>query len=398
MTTYIAFCPLGIIATNEKGNTLSFVSFPNNAKKRADEIENCLKKTVSDSEKKIISQLKDKNDVIFEIKKEGHTHEFPNPAGDYLRTNIQEIARNNQLAKTKTEINQIYHDTITELTVRKMRVSIGKDKLLMQAINTTDELTKQINTMTMRVREWYGYYFPEIIERINDNEKLASYISETLYRTDIKGIDVEESMGANLAKEDLEEIQKYAKKIIALAEEKKELEKYIEKKSAQIAPNSTEIIGAPLVARLIAHAGTLQKLAGFPSSTIQIIGAEKALFRYLKGSGTSPKHGLIFQSTFIQRAPRQSRGKMARTLASKVSIAAKMDYYKSSDKVGAKYKQELEELLKKEIAKKPQHQQQGKPSFQHKNKEFNKNKQGFNKNNSNKNKKFGNKKFSQKRR
>ncbi|MCK4550448.1 MAG: hypothetical protein KAT91_00690 [Candidatus Aenigmarchaeota archaeon] len=381
MTIYIAASPIGIIAVNEQRNPISFISFKNDAKKRADELESCGKKAISDSEKKLLSQIKAKDKIIFETKKEGYEHEFPNHAGDYIRLNMLDLARKNSILKEKSELLSIIHETNTELTVRKMRNSVGEDKLLLQAINTTDELAKQVNTMSMRLREWYGYYFPELVELTGSNENLAKYVSETLFRTDVKGIIVDESMGVNLKNEDLEEIKKYAKKIIILIDEKKELEKYIERKATQVAPNMTGIVGGLLVSRLIAHAGTLEKLAGFPSSTIQILGAEKALFRYLKGAGTSPKHGLIFQSSFIQRAPNQSRGKIARTLASKLSLAAKMDFYKHKGDLGKKYKNDIEEILKKEMAKKGK----GKP--------FSQNKKQFNKN-----KKFGKKRFSQKRR
>ena len=288
-----------------------------------------------------------------------------------------DIARKNSIIKEKSELLSIIHETSTELTVRKMRNSVGEDKLLLQAINTTDELAKQVNTMAMRLREWYGYYFPELVELTGNNENLAKYVSETLYRTDIKGIIVDESMGVNLKNEDLEEIKKYAKKIIILVDEKKELEKYIERKASIVAPNMTDIVGGLLVSRLIAHAGTLEKLAGFPSSTIQILGAEKALFRFLKGAGTSPKHGLIFQSSFIQRAPNQSRGKIARTLASKLSLAAKMDFYKNNSGLGKKYKNDIEEILKKEMTKK----REGKPFSQNKNRKFDKSKKPFGKKN-----------------
>ncbi len=377
MTIYIASSPIGAIAVNEQRTPISFISFKNDAKKRADELEDCKKKAISDSEKKLLSQLKEKGKIILETKKEGHEHEFPNPAGDYLRGNMLDIARKNSIIKEKSELLSIIHETSTELTVRKMRNSVGEDKLLLQAINTTDELAKQVNTMAMRLREWYGYYFPELVELTGNNENLAKYVSETLYRTDIKGIIVDESMGVNLKNEDLEEIKKYAKKIIILVDEKKELEKYIERKASIVAPNMTDIVGGLLVSRLIAHAGTLEKLAGFPSSTIQILGAEKALFRFLKGAGTSPKHGLIFQSSFIQRAPNQSRGKIARTLASKLSLAAKMDFYKNNSGLGKKYKNDIEEILKKEMTKK----REGKPFSQNKNRKFDKSKKPFGKKN-----------------
>ena len=208
MIIYIASSPIGAIAVNEQRNPISFVSFKNDAKKRADELEDSEKKAISDSEKKLLNQIKTKEKIIFETKKEGYEHEFPNPAGDYLRGNMFDIARKENILKDKNELLNIIHETSTELTVRKMRNSVGEDKLILQAINTTDELAKQVNTMAMRLREWYGYYFPELVELTSNNENLAKYVSETLFRTDVKGIVVDESMGVNLKNEDLEEIKK----------------------------------------------------------------------------------------------------------------------------------------------------------------------------------------------
>ncbi|RLI96655.1 MAG: hypothetical protein DRO96_02585 [Candidatus Aenigmatarchaeota archaeon] len=352
MTIYIAHSFIGVLAANESKKPIGFVHFKNSAEKRATAFEACEKRTVSDCEKDLISKINTKEEIVFETKKDTYIHEFPNPAGEYMRANLLELAKKHNIARTKQELNNLVHATAIELTVREMRTAIGEDKLVLQVINTTDELSKQINAMSMRLREWYGYYFPELVEKLKSNEQLAQYVSETLYRTSVKGIEPEDSMGANIKKEDLEEIRKYAKNIEVLLKEKQELEKYVEKKSREVAPNMTEIVGGMLVARYIAHAGSLKRLACFPSSTIQILGAEKALFRYLKGSGTSPKHGILFQSSFIQRAPKQSRGKIARTLASKLSLAAKMDYYKHVGDVGKKYRQDIETTLKKEMAKK----------------------------------------------
>jgi nucleolar protein 56 len=152
------------------------------------------------------------------------------------------------------------------------------------------------------------------------------------------------SMGLDLSEEDGEMLKLYAEEIKNLYKLKEKTEKYIEVVMKEVAPNFSELAGPLLAARLISLVGGLDKLAKKPSSTIQLLGSEKALFRYLSGKGRSPKHGILFQSPYIQKAPMSKRGKIARILSSKLNIAVKMDYYGTEDR-SKKLKEELEVLL-----------------------------------------------------
>jgi nucleolar protein 56 len=158
-------------------------------------------------------------------------------------------------------------------------------------------------------------------------------------------------MGADLDEEDVKAIQEFASRIIDLYQLRKNIEKYIDNVLKEIAPNMREIAGPILTAKLIAKAGGLDKLARMPSSTIQLIGAEKALFRHLHGRGNSPRFGYIFMHSLIQNAPERLKGRIARVLSSKLSIAVKMDYYSKEYKAD-KLKDELKERVKEILSSK----------------------------------------------
>ena len=127
--------------------------------------------------------------------------------------------------------------------------------------------------------------------------------------------------------------------------EMKKLEKQIESDMNRIAPNTSKIVGPLIGARLIALSGGIERFATMPASTVQLLGAEKALFRYKKEGGKPPKHGVIFQHPLINKAPRKDRGKIARILATKISIAAKADVFTKKD-ISDILKNDLERRIK----------------------------------------------------
>merc|ERR1719450_1296072 len=155
-------------------------------------------------------------------------------------------------------------------------------------------------------------------------------------------------MGMDIAPLDLMNIEKFANRVIALAEYRKELSKYLTDKMGNVAPNLAALIGETVGARLISHAGSLTNLAKCPASTVQILGAEKALFRALKTKGNTPKYGLIFHSSFIARAGAKNKGRISRYLANKCSIASRIDCFSetSTKLFGEKLKEQVEDRLK----------------------------------------------------
>jgi nucleolar protein 56 len=156
------------------------------------------------------------------------------------------------------------------------------------------------------------------------------------------------SMGMDIADMDLMNIKLFSARVISLAEYRKRLLEYLKKKMHSIAPNLATLIGDIVGARLISHAGSLTNLAKYPASTVQILGAEKALFRALKTRGNTPKYGLIFHSTFIGRAESKNKGRISRFLANKCSMASRIDCFSetSTDIFGQKLKEQVEERLK----------------------------------------------------
>lgn len=326
MTIYVSFSPIGVFASDENGRERAFVSFPKEPELAARAMQDCMQSKLSREESEIVSKLKEK-DVIFEIKKEGHTHEFPNPAGEALRKNMILIVEKQRLFKNRMEFHSFIHAVNFEISKGSMQKEPVNDKLIIHAVNALDEIERTTNTLAMRLREWYGQYFPEAGYKLSDNKAFSEYISTTLYRSEVRGAEPHESLGSDISKEDLEEIRVFAKKILEDFKAREELEKYIEIKSKKVCPNTHAILGGMMAARLLAHAGSLERLAKFPASTIQILGAERAFFRFKHGTGSSPKHGVIFNTRYLQSAPRDKKGKVARILAGKLSIALKLDFY-----------------------------------------------------------------------
>ncbi len=346
---YITTSPLGLFATDDKKNEIAHIYFSKDPKTAKKQYQDTLKPELSNEETQLVTNLKTK-DITFEIKKHEYPHQFPNPAGEYARASLFNLASKNKF--TPSDFSTFLYSFNFELTKDTMQSQSVNDKLIIQAVSAIDDLDKTINVMCMRLREWYSLYFPEASEKLKDNERFAKYVSDTLYRTELNNIDIEETIGTDLKSEDLEQHKQFANSIHTLFTERKNLEKYIEKKCKEVIPNMTAIIGAEQASRILAHAGSTVKLAKFPSSTIQILGAEKALFRYLHNVGTSPKHGIIFNTAYIQRSPKDARGKIARILASKLSLASKIDHYKG-DYIGDKLKEDMDKALNHALSAKP---------------------------------------------
>ncbi|KAL5998202.1 snoRNP complex protein nop56 [Asimina triloba] len=250
----------------------------------------------------------------------------------------------------------------------KVKFNVNRvDNMVIQAIFLLDTLDKDINSFSMRVREWYSWHFPELVKIVNDNylyARAAKFVEDKSQLTDdkIPGLaDIlgdedkakeiveaaKSSMGQDLSPIDLINVQQFAQRVMDLAEYRKKLYEYLVTKMNDIAPNLASLIGEVVGARLISHAGSLTNLAKCPASTLQILGAEKALFRALKTRGNTPKYGLIFHSSFIGRASARNKGRLARYLANKCSIASRIDCFSESNTTiyGEKLREQVEERL-----------------------------------------------------
>lgn len=228
------------------------------------------------------------------------------------------------------------------LARHKLKFSPDKiDTMIVQAIALLDDLDKELNTYAMRVKEWYGWHFPEMAKIVNDNIAYAKVVLKMGMRTDWEKADLAEilpeeienavknaadrSMGTEISAEDLENIQALAEQVVSFAEYRQQLASYLSARMTAIAPNLTALVGELVGARLIAHAGSLMNLSKSPASTIQILGAEKALFRALKTKHDTPKYGLIYHASLVGQATGKNKGKMARVLAAKASLGLRVD-------------------------------------------------------------------------
>ena len=233
-------------------------------------------------------------------------------------------------------------DFALELSSSKVaQVSEMPDLHIIQAINTLDDIDKVANALFGRLREWYGLHFPEL-ENLVDS--MAGYckvalvgrrdaLNQTVFvdlgfpdsKADMLNLVARTSRGGQISDENLRIVQSLAQQVLDLYDSRGTLEEHVELQMKMSAPNLSAIAGTGVGARLLAKAGSLKRLATMAASTIQVLGAEKALFRSIKTGSQPPKHGIIFQHAMVHRAPRWQRGKMARAVASKTAIASRMD-------------------------------------------------------------------------
>jgi len=242
-----------------------------------------------------------------------------------------------------------FHNKNIEFTKNSIKESVNNDSLIIQAINGIEEIDKTINLLTKRIREWYSLYNPEISYKIEDHEKFTSTIIKKTKNQLLKDLNINEnnSMGADLKEKDVSAILLLAAQINNFYKLKKHYEDYLAELEKETCPNFSTVAGITIAAKLISHAGSLRRLVEMPASTIQILGAEKALFRHMrdKKRNLPPKFGLIHEHQLIQKSKSNMHGKVARALADKLSIAVKIDYFKGKF-IGDQLKKKLIEKFK----------------------------------------------------
>ena len=247
------------------------------------------------------------------------------------------------LFKNKKYFSQ-FHNKNIELTKIFIRESVNNDLLIIQTINSIDEINKNTNLLAKRLREWYSLYNPEVSNKVADHENFVSVITRKSKKQLLEELNIDEndSMGADLKDKDVSAILLLATQLNNLYKLKKHYEDYLKQLEKETCPNFMEVAGATIAAKLISHAGSLRRLVEMPSSTIQILGAEKALFRHMRNKKRNlpPKHGIIHEHQLIQKSREEMHGKAARALADKLSIAVKIDYFKGKF-IGDKLKKGL---------------------------------------------------------
>jgi len=331
MKAYISQTFIGLVAFGEDGKIIDKLIYPQDVKKIVD----CLENT---------------EPYIDELKKKLLKMGFPEIEIKIGFPYFRDFARN--IGYSDTQINKLITQIGIELAKRRIKKTVKKDKIIIQAVSAIDELDKSINIFVERLREWYGLHFPELEESTEKHEKFVKIVSDYGLRNKIPENllpgSLRDSIGIELSNEDESILKEYAENLKNFYKLREHLEKYIERTMKEIAPNFTEVATPILGARFIALSGGLEKLAKMPSSTIQLMGAEKALFRYLRGKGQSPKHGILYTHPEVQKAPIDKRGKIARILASKISIAVKMDYY-GSENASNSLRDDLDKKIKETL-------------------------------------------------
>ncbi len=367
----IYLTPIGLLLKNRETR---FISFGNNVDEMAKalyeihrgtyKLPNKIRKLIKDKEIMVDSpQLRDIIRKNMETTKIKPIKQFEDPT-----EHIQKI-----LNMDKQEINNLYKEVMTKYTELKLREELSnKDLLIIQAINAYDEYTEMINIIYERLREWYGIYFPELSKIVKKIDSYANLIASIGYKEKFSEKELskfgysknrileiieaaKESSGAELNKNELTIIMQQAELLKTMIKERENIEEHITTLVEEVAPNTAAIIGPKLTARLIAKAGSLRKLAMFPASTIQLLGAEKALFIALRKGGKPPKHGIIFQHPYINQSPKSVRGKIARLLAGKIAIAVRTDVFGGEyigDKLAEEVRKKVEEIRKKAPKKK----------------------------------------------
>ncbi|MBI4017546.1 MAG: hypothetical protein HY366_01220, partial [Candidatus Aenigmarchaeota archaeon] len=346
---YVTACVAGVFALNKDLRVVAFELFPKDAETIRERMHVLSKGQVVPELETLLSRLDDKTlvtDLMFEREGFKITRDANNAGTRHLQDNMRTIAIEAEFVTNVQELNELLSAIARLETKSKLRTKPSKDRLVIQAVAAMEDLTEITNLMSERLHEWYGIYNPELERSVRDNERYARSVVEGAKKGD-------ESVGTYVEPGDMETIKLHAAETVGLFALRKNFEDYLELTMPEIAPNTAAIAGPVLAARLIKHAGSLERLAKLPASTIQILGAEKALFRFMKarkggrgaGDARPPKYGLLFVHEYVQNAPAERRGKVARTLAAKISLAAKTDFYSGDDRSAA-YAADLKEKIR----------------------------------------------------
>ena len=286
--------------------------------------------------------------------------ESASSAADAVRGDLERLAVEYGVAEDASRFHGLSREVSTLMAMRGVqRAQSERGAVIVQAVQLLNEVDKSLNVLSSKLREWYGLHFPEMGRRVPDHKEYARIVLTVGGRggLDLKafeGMNVSErqaktlisaardSMGASLDAEDIQPMRDLASRILDLHDYRHKLEEYISATARDVAPNLSELAGPVLAAKLIDKAGGLRRLAMMPSGTVQLLGAEKALFRSKKSGSRPPKHGLIFQHPYVHSKPKRLRGRASRRLASKISLASRADFFSGRD-LGGQLRKELDE-------------------------------------------------------
>ena len=262
-------------------------------------------------------------------------YQVKEPGPEQIKKILQQLKHNSNFASFRA--NNI---ALTRIAIRN---SVNNDNLIIQTVNSIGEIDKAANMIIKRLREWYELYLPEFSHSILNHEKFVELVLKRSKKELMDEIKVKDSMGADIDTNPLMVLAKQTESLFVL---RKKQEEYLEKLMMESCPNLTAIAGSVIGAKLLEKCGSLKRLAEFPASTVQLLGAEKALFRHMKTGARPPRFGYLHEHPIISRVKEKDKGKVARTLADKISLAARVDLFKGDRNFGIKCRKEIEEKFK----------------------------------------------------
>ncbi|MFH0848674.1 MAG: C/D box methylation guide ribonucleoprotein complex aNOP56 subunit [archaeon] len=356
MKTWLIESSIGIFALNESGKIIADSLFKGNETEVAAKLKMLRDGNTITELSGVLERLKkDSTDVIVDqehLRKSVEASwggrcaiETHSEVIEQFRRKLPSVAVQLKFSKTEKD----YESFVRQVTLETARVAVGaagakRDIHAIQAVRAIDDLDKVLNLFATRIREWYGLHFPELDRTIDKHEPYVRIVSSfgpraNMTEQKLVGLGLsasqarsianlaQSSMGAEASEEDLKWLRDFCQTWLECSKAREKAERYTEQLMAEVAPNLASLAGPLLGARLLSIAGGLKNLAKLPASTVQVLGAEKALFRSFRSGARPPKHGIIFQHGSIHQSPRSQRGKIARALSGKLSIAARLDQF-----------------------------------------------------------------------
>ena len=352
MTLYLIETIIGVFALDDKHDIQASYKYPNDPKTIA-KILGRLREGNAGYISELVSELETAEKIISSnIRLVENLTESLNiehgdtvQASNVFKSRLPVLAVEYDFIATPEEYYSLNYEVSKELTHMDVHDALSEGEvMLIPAVQLLTDLDDILNSLSSRMREWYGVHFPEMGRRVRDHEDYANVIlklgdkenitTDALMKMTMKKKDAvkiedasKESMGASFDEYDIKTIQSYASKTLDMYKFREELIEYISTVTIEIAPNTAHLAGPILAAKLIDKAGGMKRLGMMPASRIQVLGAEKALFRAKKTNARPPKHGLLYHHPYVRSVPRDNRGRRARSLAAKIAIAARADLF-----------------------------------------------------------------------
>ena len=372
-TIYIIDTLIGLFGLTENNQIIEAIPYPKDSKQIAGAMERLSEGEISRELTQLIEGLNKRGFKEYVFPRDNLADsarkkyriktrvEGRSVSGRYLRANLQKLAVEQGILADEDEFKALSHKVSIQLASKSVqKAQSDRSSTITQMVQLLNELDKTLNVLSSKMREWHGLHFPELSKQVDSHQVYAKIVQTAGDRNQITEsllLDLDygkskasnilnlakNSMGAYLDSDDFVSMATLADNLLSLYNNREMLESQIANKAMDVAPNLSHLAGSVLAAKLIEKAGSLRKLAMFPASTVQLLGAEKALFRAKRSNAKPPKHGLIFQHPFVHSKNRRLRGKAARVLSSKLILAARADAF-TGNQIGESLRKQLEEM------------------------------------------------------